>query len=402
MDEVTSGLDEQRDWEIMKLIREGADAGMTVVGVTHTLTNVQEFCHKVVVMCAPGVLAFYGTPDEALAYFEIDRLSDVYKKLGDYEGKAWRDRYRKSEFYERYVGKHLGEFQAPEQVAPTISDVHSDLRRRLPTIVHQSRVLTGRYVKLLLRDRRTLGMAGGQSLLVGLVLSLVFAGAGGDPVLEPALVFLLGLSCLWFGCSNASKEIVKERAIYRQERDVNLSVTSYLASKLIGLALLGFAQVVVLFALMSSLCTVPGPTGLQLPLMLLTILTGTALGLLISASTSSADQATTLVPIVLIPQIVLAGMIVPDMPWLAELLGKLLVSGYWTYEGMSAVLAEGGFSSWALAALLLATHFVVFLVAALWVLEQRDRRGDSVYGVAVRAWVRAAGRNLAQSGARRV
>ena len=52
----------------------------------------------------------------------------------------------------------------------------------------------------------------------------------------------------------------------------------------------GFAQVVVLFALMSSLCTVPGPTGLQLPLMLLTILTGTALGLLISASTSSAAR----------------------------------------------------------------------------------------------------------------
>ena len=37
LDEVTSGLDESTDWEIMRLLRRLADDGMTIVVVTHTL-----------------------------------------------------------------------------------------------------------------------------------------------------------------------------------------------------------------------------------------------------------------------------------------------------------------------------------------------------------------------------
>ena len=77
VDEVTSGLDEQTDREIMRLMREHADRGRTVVCVTHTLANVAEFCHEIVVMKS-GVLAFYGTPEECLNYFGVDQLGLVY------------------------------------------------------------------------------------------------------------------------------------------------------------------------------------------------------------------------------------------------------------------------------------------------------------------------------------
>ena len=68
--EVTSGLDEGTDWEMMKLFRRMADGGMTIVCVTHTVANVEDFCHKIIVMANPGVLAFYGTPAEARRYLE--------------------------------------------------------------------------------------------------------------------------------------------------------------------------------------------------------------------------------------------------------------------------------------------------------------------------------------------
>ncbi|MBL8213843.1 MAG: hypothetical protein JNK87_24205 [Bryobacterales bacterium] len=62
---MTSGLDEATDWEMMRLFRRLAGERMTIVCVTHTLANVEEFCDKVVVLARPGVLAFCGPRAEA-------------------------------------------------------------------------------------------------------------------------------------------------------------------------------------------------------------------------------------------------------------------------------------------------------------------------------------------------
>src|SRR5262249_12909077 len=81
LDEVTSGLDEQTDREVMELFRQVADGGKTVVCITHNLANVEATCHLVVILTEGGRLAFIGTPDEAKTYFAIARLGDVYRKL---------------------------------------------------------------------------------------------------------------------------------------------------------------------------------------------------------------------------------------------------------------------------------------------------------------------------------
>ena len=65
LDEVTSGLDEQTDREVMKLFRSLADAGKTVVCVTHSLASVEQTCHLVVILTCGGKLAFVGKPAEA-------------------------------------------------------------------------------------------------------------------------------------------------------------------------------------------------------------------------------------------------------------------------------------------------------------------------------------------------
>src|SRR5262249_15902826 len=55
------------------------------------------------------------------------------------------------------------------------------------------------------------------------------------------------------------------------------------------------------------------------------------------------DQATTIVPLALVPQLVLAGVLVPKLPDLAENVAKVAVSGYWLTEAMKSVFiaAEG-------------------------------------------------------------
>ena len=51
-------------------------------------------------------------------------------------------------------------------------------------------------------------------------------------------MFFVVVSCVWFGTSNAAREIVTERAIYLRERMVNLRLFNYVLSKYILLELL--------------------------------------------------------------------------------------------------------------------------------------------------------------------
>ena len=85
---MTSGLDEQTDREMMNLFRSLADAGKTVVCITHSLANVERTCHLVVILTPGGKLAFVGKPAEALEYFGIERLGDVYERLAEQPRRA--------------------------------------------------------------------------------------------------------------------------------------------------------------------------------------------------------------------------------------------------------------------------------------------------------------------------
>ena len=114
LDEVTSGLDEQTDREVMELFRRVADGGKTVVCVTHNLANVEENCHLVAILAEGGRLAFVGTPGEAKAYFAIPRLGDVYRALAGRMPGEWASRFRASPEYRRHVADRLPRGARPE------------------------------------------------------------------------------------------------------------------------------------------------------------------------------------------------------------------------------------------------------------------------------------------------
>lgn len=90
LDEVTSGLDEQTDRDMMDLFRSMADMGKTVVCITHSLANVERTCHLVVILTTGGRLAFVGKPADALEYFGIQRLGDVYERLAQQSNNTGR------------------------------------------------------------------------------------------------------------------------------------------------------------------------------------------------------------------------------------------------------------------------------------------------------------------------
>ncbi|HWH78365.1 MAG TPA: ATP-binding cassette domain-containing protein, partial [Candidatus Binatus sp.] len=81
LDEPTSGLDPATEEKIMKLFRQIAESGRTVILTTHAMENVKLFDKIVVLM--RGKLVFYGAPQEALAHVNAESFKDLYDKLED-------------------------------------------------------------------------------------------------------------------------------------------------------------------------------------------------------------------------------------------------------------------------------------------------------------------------------
>jgi hypothetical protein len=162
------------------------------------------------------------------------------------------------------------------------------------------------------------------------------------------LLFLLAVTVLWFGCNNAAKEIVKEEAIYGRERAVNLGILPYLGSKFLVLTLVSAVQTFLLMglvygglALLHELYGDPMPFagyrldyGPQYGVLLLLAMTGVALGLLLSACVSTPDRANSLLPYVLIPQIILGGGIMSASSGLLYGLAAIGSPVYWAFRAI--------------------------------------------------------------------
>jgi ABC transport system ATP-binding/permease protein len=345
LDEVTSGLDESTDREIMGLLRQLAEDGMTIVCVTHTLANIEECCHKLIVMGEAGVLVFAGSPAEAKAFFGVASLSAIFDRLAEHGTPAYRDRFEASPLRAAQLDVlGNGGATAGSGTARKAKDRGAGRSQALLEPLRQFGILTARNVRLLLADRRGLLMAAAQSVVIGLLLGFAFSDLGGPAVAETSrgsLMLLLGLSALWLGCNGASKEIVGDLPIYRQERNVNLSTAGFVLSKFTVSGVFTLLQVGVVFALTLLLAAeIPGDPLLQLGVLGAGAVAGTALGLLISSMTDTRDQATTMVPLALVPQFILSKVIVPALPALAVTLSEIFVTGYWIVEAMRAVYVE--------------------------------------------------------------
>lgn len=358
LDEVTSGLDEQTDREMMDLFRRIARSGKTVLCVTHTLASVERTCDLVVILAPGGLLAFVGSPREAREYFNITQLGDVYDLLGTRPPAAWRDQFRASKIYARYVTarmpRSLQANRAPRDESPVSpwKQVAYRAQRQVPLLVH-------RQLSILRADLRRIATMVGQCVLVALLLILLFgdldqiAGTS-PPAADPAqyslaeiktaqyaqrILFLLAVSCFWYGCNNSAKEIVSEREIIDRERDAGLAIPSYYASKLVVQLAVMTLQAIILYAPVRWYCSLPGAWFSQLAVLVLISATGAAAGLLISAAARSEDVAIATVPVILIPQVILAGLIAPlegGVLWLS----RLLVPVYWGFRGLQATLPQ--------------------------------------------------------------
>ena len=132
-------------------------------------------------------------------------------------------------------------------------------------------------------------------------------------------------------------------------------------------------------AIVKAWCDPPGNFVEQCFLLTTLAAAGVALGLAISAFAPTEEMAITLIPVAVIPQIILSGVIAP-LEGLSKFLAQTFITAYWGNRGLQALLSKDDIKAvdldqgavWS-AALVVLFHAAVFVLIALGVLFWQGR-----------------------------
>ena len=360
LDEATSGLDPGTETEMMELLRDLADGGRTVILVTHATKNVM-MCDQVVFLARGGHLAYFGPPNEALEYFEQYRTTEErryqeYVEFDDIYGliqtrgtpEEWGERFRKTAQYQEYVVKRMHELQE-QQRTPTPQPAAKTKQKRQVSAFRQFWILSVRNLRIMAQDKIGLALMLAVAPLIGVMDFIwgkeLFDVINGNAAQVITMYFMMGLIGILTGALSSVREIVKEVEIYRRERTVTLKLMPYIMSKVwVGVILAAYQAGV--FVLAKRLLVNPyfhgdfGYGAMYLTVFLCT-LSGYMLGLLISAASPNQNIALFLVVIVLVPQFLFAGALLPRDLIPGGQFISAITSTRWAFDGLVRISGIG-------------------------------------------------------------
>jgi len=307
LDEPTSPLDPETTENMMMLFRRLADEGRIVVMVTHKFEKFNSM-HNIVLLTKGGRLAFFGPPQEALDYFNCAEPSEIYRRLHELTPEESQKTFQQSPQFQRYVARRFKEIQ--DQVDGGLSigqSVDNTGAERKPGL-RQWLTLTQRLGEIKLKDIKNTLILLAQAPIVALIL----AGITDNTANDARTIFIAAVIAMWLGANNAIREIVAESGVYERERLVNLKIPSYVMSKFAILAVIGLAQCILFVSIMTMFGRFDAVDFVMLTVILyLTLLAGASIGLFFSALVSSTEKAMSILPLILIPQLLLSGFLKP-------------------------------------------------------------------------------------------
>lgn len=398
LDEPTSGLAADDTTALVQLLADLArQTGKTIITTIHQPAKDEyEKFNLALIMGPGGIPIYFGPSRDGYRFFgsllerqgrgnHVDNPRDMFDMLNQRERPIFEAMKAQNPAASRFLARQQAarEWNAEffNQQNPIFQQMYSGRRavgagtpqhgipKQRPKTKGQLPLLFGRYLKTKLRDASGTSIMLLQAPIIGVLLALVFGGqkdaipywclgalqelsrrAGGsvdssDQLLRSmrtttdhsAAMFFLVVAAVWFGTSNAAREIVSERGIYQRERMVNLKLFNYVLSKFLLLCLICIVQCSVLLAIAFFSLGFNGGIFaflIELGTLVITSMASVATGLLLSAIVTSSEAAMALTPIALIPQVVLGGMMVPmtTNPWLEY--PMMAIPGRWGFEGV--------------------------------------------------------------------
>lgn len=400
LDEPTSGLAADDTTALVQLLADLArQTGKTIITTIHQPAKDEfEKFNLALILGTGGIPIYYGPTRDGYRFFgsflekqgkpnTVDNPRDMFDMLNQRERPIFEAMRAQNPQTPRFVARMQAarEWHAEffSQENPIFQKMFSG-RRAVGTgsQAHgvpggrakkrgQFRLLFSRYLKIKMRDVSGTLIMLAQAPIIGGLLALVFGGqkdaipywclgalqelarrSGGlgegvNDMLSSmkttpdnsGAIFFLVVAAVWFGTSNAAREIVSETAIYRRERMVNLGLFNYVFSKFVLLSVFCIIQCTILLAIVFfALGFNGGPEAFVLGLgtLIVTAMNSVALGLLLSTLVTTSEAAMALTPIALIPQVVLGGLMVPMTTNPILEYPMYLMPARWGFQGVVA------------------------------------------------------------------
>lgn len=355
LDEPTSGLSSEDTLIVMQVLRHLANVGKTILLTIHQPSlDAFRLLDNVVVVSkdagsdSVGQLIYYGPawPD-SIEFFNPHNSSGgtttpvtpdaLLRGLATRSTETWKSRYQKSSQHRIFVRERAGQ---------ATSDAAAEQRRnRSDSACTQWSTLVRRTWAIRRRDVANTAILLAQAPVIAVLIVMVFGSKSAAEMTAEnwsssaqaasISVFLMSLSAIWFGCSNAVREIVGEWPIYRRERMVNLRVRTYVAAKFTVLGGLCLFQCAALLGIVHWGNGLHGSWTVMFGLLTLSSLLGLAIGLAVSATAKTSEVAIGILPLILLPMVILGGVMQAPhemnapMRWCSN-----VMPSRWSFEGL--------------------------------------------------------------------
>lgn len=371
VDEPTSGLSSRDSENIMDLLKELSLKGKLIFVVIHQpSSDIFKMFDKLQILDVGGYPIYYGNPVDAVSYFKrlVQHVNAdesecwncgnvnpelifniIESKVLDEYGNITHNRKMSPEDWNKsYVEKIESKIADIEQ-----QDKIPDAIFKIPNALKQFKVFIKRDVLSKLTNTQYLLINFLEAPVLALVLAFLIrfyntdAGNKKGYIFRenenlPAYLFMAVIVALFIGLTVSAEEIIRDRKIRKRESFLNLSKASYLWSKIAIMFSLSAIQTFCFVLVGNLVLGVKGMIGDYWLVLFSISCFANMLGLNISSAFNSAVTIYILIPFIIIPQLLLAGVVVKFdklNPLMAKqggvpLVGEMMASR-WAYEALA-------------------------------------------------------------------
>lgn len=390
VDEPTSGLSSRDSENVIDLLKELSLKGKLIFVVIHQpSSDIYKMFDKMFLMDTGGYPIFYGNPVEAVTYFkkasnqvdaERGQCSEcgnvnpeqvfniieakVVDEYGQFTNKRKVNPQQWSEMYEENF--KLVRIQDERETPPKSLTIPGKLKQALIFTIRDTLAKVSNKQYLLINFL--------EAPVLALFLSFIikYREAGNDDYIFrfneniPAYFLISIIVSLFMGLTVSAEEIIRDRKILKRESFLNLSWSSYLSSKLFILFVMSAIQMLSFVLIGNLILEIKGMT-MSFWLVLFSISCfANVLGLNISASFNSAVTVYIIIPLLLIPQMILSGLL-----FNFDKLNSLISS-----KGEVPIVADMMASRWAYEALAVYQFKENSFQRPFFELEKQERQAD--------------------------
>jgi ABC transport system ATP-binding/permease protein len=368
LDEPTSGLSSRDSENVIDLLKELSLKGKLIFVVIHQpSSDIYKMFDKMIIMDTGGYPAYYGPPVEAVTYFKKSTLQ-VDSNRGQCETCGNVNPEQIFNIIEAKVVDEYGQPTPKRKISPPQwFDMYTERFkiRRVEDVKEEpphSLFLPGKWKQTLIFTMRdTLAkLSNKQYMLINLLeaplLAVILAfiikyksAPGGREYMFrfnenfPAFMLMSIIVALFMGLTVSAEEIIRDRKILKRESFLNLSWNSYLQSKIIILFTLSAIQTLTFVFIGNLILEIEW--SMLLPFWVVLFTTScfaNVLGLNISSAFNSAVTVYVMIPLLLIPQMILSGLLFSfdKLNNLISTKGKVpiiadMMASRWAYEAIA-------------------------------------------------------------------